>query len=255
VLVEIGATCTLTVAIRPGAIGVRSTSIELTTPDGPLGRLPVQATGVAPAPVQASPSAVTFGSTVVGSTSPSTVVTLTNNRAKPFVLRAMKATDGSFGPAGPDTCTGVEIATGASCEVTVVHHPGSAGVATGELLLFDGSGHQITAIPVSGTGTAGTASVDPAQLDVGRWHGALVLLPVTVTNTGNGPLDLRTVDVVGDFRKRSFGCQGFFLLPGSSCDVLVELAAVTRGTFNGQLVLTSVGPSATWTFDLRGSVA
>ena len=42
VLVEITSTCTLVIVMRPGGVGLRMGSIEMLTPDGPLGALPVQ---------------------------------------------------------------------------------------------------------------------------------------------------------------------------------------------------------------------
>jgi hypothetical protein len=190
----------------------------------------------------------------VGATSARVTVMMRNNEKNPVTIGGFKAKGGSFGVDRPDGCSKVTLAPGGTCPIMVFHAPSGAGDEHGDLFVLADDGRQLTTIPLSGTGTAGIASVDPAQLAAARWDTARSPLPITVTNTGNGLLDLRTLSVTGDFRRRSYGCQGALLRPGNSCEVLVELVPYTSGSYTGRLELTSAGPAATWTFDLRGLI-
>jgi hypothetical protein len=127
--------------------------------------------------VTASPNGVNFGSRNVGTTSPGTVVTLSNTGGA-----AANSMNYGTVPAGfsrtSNTCT-TSIAAGGSCQMTFAFSPTAAQVYSGNVTVT-GSGGTNVSIPLSGTGTAvsgPTLSSSPSSASFGN---------VTVGQTSSG---------------------------------------------------------------------
>jgi hypothetical protein len=117
------------------------------------GGTPPPPTG-APA-VSFSPTSLTFGAQAIGTTSPPQSITVTNTgNASLFINSA--ATRG----ANPldftqvsDGCSGLTLAAGASCTVSITFSPTASGARSATFILTDNAANSPQTVPITGTGT------------------------------------------------------------------------------------------------------
>ena len=138
-----------------------------TTGVGVFGLLPVTTASI-------SPSTLTLGSQIVGSSSSPQTVALTNTGAASLTLTAISVT-GPFGVAmtGTTCSTSIPVSVGSACTVAVIFAPTAGGPALGNLSFSDnasdspqivslsGTGQDFTFAPPSGSSTS--ATVSPGQ--------------------------------------------------------------------------------------------
>jgi hypothetical protein len=149
-----------TVSISFNATTARYLRLNITAntgwPAGQVSDFEVFATtgGTGSATLTASPTALTFSSTVVGANSAAQSVTVTNTGTAAATVSGISAS-GDFFLAS--TC-GTAIAAGANCSVTVTFHPVASGTRTGSLTVTSNATNATMTVPLSGTGTpaAGT---------------------------------------------------------------------------------------------------
>jgi hypothetical protein len=157
-----GGACTVDVAFTPGALEARSATLDVTSTDASAPSLTVAlgGTGVATAPaLGVSPMKVAFGFVVVGSPSPPTRVTLTNNgtAAVPITTATLSGDQPGDFTLGADTCTGTSLAPGATCAIAVTFGPHAICKATNATLTFaDGAPTSPQIVALTGTGVGGT---------------------------------------------------------------------------------------------------
>ena len=119
-------------------------------------------TPIGPVPV-VTPASLAFGSVVVGQTSPTQNLTLTNNGGAAFVISSIpvtppfsRNTGGTF-PAGAPNC-GVPLPPGASCTIKVQYTaPAPAGTVSSGTVTINGNAG-VTNSPVSLTGNSVAAT-------------------------------------------------------------------------------------------------
>ncbi|MEO9237082.1 MAG: choice-of-anchor D domain-containing protein, partial [Jatrophihabitantaceae bacterium] len=104
--------------------------------------------GSGSASLTASPTAVSFGSTTVGSTSAAQSVTVHNGGTVAASVSAVTAS-GDF--AQTNTC-GASIAAGASCTVSVTFRPTAAGSRSGSVSVTSNAANSPSTVALSGTG-------------------------------------------------------------------------------------------------------
>ncbi len=165
------ATCTVKVAFAPTAtVGTRTAALLVSTsaspaPERVLLSGSAAAVGTAPA-VSMSGSSLDFGSTRIGTPTPSQPVVITNTGTADLNVSqvALSGTDASdFG--AQNSCVGVAVAPGSTCTVNVVFAPQlTAGTKTATLQITDDAGGSPRTVSLTGTATAGITSmgaVDP----------------------------------------------------------------------------------------------
>jgi hypothetical protein len=128
-------------------------------------------TGVAPAGISATPTAVNFGGLAVGTTSPAQTVTVTNNGG--VGLTALVGAVSSGFRIASNNCS-TSLSVGAVCQIGLTFSPATAGAFTGTLTVsaanlekpmivtLTGSGEDFS-IGVSGTGSVVVTSGQSAQ--------------------------------------------------------------------------------------------
>jgi hypothetical protein len=153
-----------------------------------IGAVELQAAGVAV--VAVTPTSLTFGSLVVGTTSAPQNLTLSNTGGASFTGLTLTFTGpfsratGGGGAAG--TC-GTTLLAGANCTIGVVFSPTAAGNAPGSVAITGNVTVNGSPVSLSGTGVAvvRSASVTPTSLAFGNWANNSTAQTLTVTNTGN----------------------------------------------------------------------
>jgi hypothetical protein len=152
-----GTSCTISVNFTPTTTGTRMGTITVTdSATGSPQTIPLSGSGVSsgtPTPaVSLSPSSLSFGNQVVGTTSAVKFVTLTNtgNATLTFSGSFLISSDFAFGGLG--TC-GSTVAAGASCTISVKFTPTATGARTGAVTLNDNAPNTPQKISLSGNGT------------------------------------------------------------------------------------------------------
>jgi centrosomal CEP192-like protein/HYDIN/CFA65/VesB family protein len=192
----------------------------------------------APQPkVAFSASALAFGQVDVLDPANGSVtkpVTVTNNGEQPLKVdhAYVAGVDASSFTVTSSSCDGATVAPGATCVVQVTFDPSNTGPTSASLNLADNAkiiGFQN--IPLSGTGTAGKATVNPTSLAFNTvTAGSPVTKPLTVTNGGDAALDLKE-DITGatsDYTIVSAPCPQ--LAPGASCTIMVQFNPTAIGS-------------------------
>ncbi len=147
-------TCQISLQFQPISAGSQQAQLEIDN-DGTLSPLFVSLSGVGlngPA-LSVSPKQAIFGNVLLGS-STSQVFTLTNVGDAPLQLQELFVASGSpqVFPMS-DGCSGLQLAPGAACQVTVGFIPIAVGVKDASLFVISNLG-PVSIIGLSGTGVA-----------------------------------------------------------------------------------------------------
>ncbi|HUN33217.1 MAG TPA: choice-of-anchor D domain-containing protein, partial [Trebonia sp.] len=198
--------------------------------------------------VNASPTALTFGPQVTGTTSAAQSVTVNNPTSAAASVSSI-STSGAF--AQTNNC-GSSIAANGSCTVNVTFSPTATGTSTGSLTInADGV---TSTVSLTGTGTAPgpVLSASPASLS---FPGTLVgssaaTQTVTVTNSGTTAATVSSVSATGDF-SQSNNCSSIAV--NGSCTVTVKFTPTAGGARSGTLSVNSNANNNPLTVGLSGS--
>jgi len=235
--------CTVTVTFLPTAAGNRSGTLTLTDSDSTSPQR-VSLTGIG-TNVNLSSSLLSFGTLVVGSSSPAKSVILKNLGSSPLVLRNLVAS-GDYSQT--NTC-GRSLAAGASCTISVIFKPTATGKRYGTVTVLDSDGSRSQVINLTGSGTL--VSLAPGTLNFGAATvGMTATRTVTLTNrSATTDLNVLSMSVTGtqsstqgkytqlvtdNFSLQSTTC-GSTLAPGANCTITVAFTPTMAGTLSGQL--------------------
>jgi hypothetical protein len=142
-----GSSCTVTVRFAPSASGSRTGNLTVTA-SGITNTVPLSGTGVAPGPVlSANPSSLSFAGTIVGATSASQTVTVSNTGTTAATVSGVTAS-GDY----TQTNNCGSIAVGASCTVTVTFKPTASGTRTGSVSIASNANNSPVTIALTGSG-------------------------------------------------------------------------------------------------------
>jgi hypothetical protein len=143
--------CAMSVTFVPKSVGP-GTGVLTVSDQFRSQTVTLNGTGVAPPGVSLSPvSAMTFGVTPVGSSSPAQTVTLTNNGGLPLSVAGVVVTGDFAIVAGSNTC-GSTVAVGASCTMQLDFVPTTGGPRNGTITVTDNALSSPQTIALSGTG-------------------------------------------------------------------------------------------------------
>ena len=103
-----------------------------------------------------SPAALAFGSQLVGSTSAPQIVTLANAGPKPLSVSGDTLTGISSGAfaSTADSCTGMSLLAGASCQLSFSFAPAAPGGAAAALAVTSDAANTLALVSLSGQGVA-----------------------------------------------------------------------------------------------------
>jgi Abnormal spindle-like microcephaly-assoc'd, ASPM-SPD-2-Hydin len=239
--VPAGGTCTIDVYFTPSTTGTRTGTLTVTD-NASNSPQTASLTGVgASSTILLTPSSLAFGNHVVGTTSTSQNITISNNGLVNFNVNSIAA---SGGYSETTTCTGVTLAPNQSCTVTVTFTPTIVGSMPGAITVNDtavGAPHEVT---LSGSGLL-AASLS-ANLTFGATNVGSTAPVQTMTLTNNGTQTLSfTFATSGDFSAVGNGtspCNGS-LAASSKCTVSVSFTPTINGTIKGNLIITQTGSS------------
>jgi Pro-kumamolisin, activation domain/Abnormal spindle-like microcephaly-assoc'd, ASPM-SPD-2-Hydin len=144
------ATCVLTVNFKPSTSGPLKGAIAVTN-NNSVNPDVLDASGTAILPVTISPTSVNLGSWVVGKTSSSATVTVTNHTASAVSIAYPASGDFSAVSGGGTPCSS-SLAAGAQCTFLVSATPTTTGAISGVVTVTYSAGYSPQEVKLSATG-------------------------------------------------------------------------------------------------------
>jgi hypothetical protein len=191
--------------------------------------------------VSLSPTSLTFTSQVIGTTSPSKPILLTNNSgtAQPVSIFV----SGDFTES--DNCGGT-VGANLSCNISAFFAPTAVGKITGAITVTDGSGHLLGFVGLTGTGEAPVTAA-PTTLNLGTvaiGTTSAPSKPVKITNNTKATITF-TITSSSDYTVQPGTCSTLSLAAGKNCSLTVTVTPTSTGTNLGSLIITDNAPSGT----------
>jgi hypothetical protein len=207
------------------------------------------------ATVRLTPATLAFGSQVVGTSSVSQAVTLSNEGTASLTVVKLTAS-GEFSET--NTCAG-EVAPNASCTINITFTPIGKGIRRGTLTILDNATASPHLVNLRGVGTQVKLSVDTLSFEGQPVHNPSNPKLVTLTNLGDTPLRIAAVritppvklwgaplgsSVSSSHRADEFaetnGC-GTSLAPGASCTISVTFTPRRAASSTAWLIVSDDG--------------
>ncbi len=221
----VGATCTVQVEFAPTTLGPLQASLSfgddaLNSPQV----VAVTGSGIQPA-ASLSVSSLAFGNQVVGTTSPSQAVVVTNSGTD--LLHVGGVAIGAPFAITADACSNAAVAAGTSCTIQVNFVPTDTGTASGALSIQDDAPGAPQSVALSGTGTNPHATASPGSIAFGDVRaGTTASQTATLTNDGSTTIHVGTTTLTGEtiWSLSADTCSGATLAVGAACTVQVNVA-------------------------------
>ncbi len=199
----------------------------------------------------ANPGSFNFNNVLVNSSSQQTF-TLTNSGNVTITINQVSTTGAGFSSTG--LTAGQQIAAGANATFTAKFAPTTAGAASGSVTITSTATNPTLTIPLSGTGTLGALSANPASISFGAVvDGASASVPVTLTNTGTAAVSITAHSISGTGFTLTGWTAPASLNPGQTTSFTVTFAPTTSGSASGNVSITSNAPGSPLTIGLSGS--
>ena len=222
-----GASCSVTVAFSPQALGQRNGVLEVKDGGTTVSNAALLGQGAATS-MAVSPASLAFPDQSVGATTglETRTVTVTNSGAAgadSLVISSISVSRSDY-VLSNDTCLGGSIAVGASCTVDVTFSPQTAGDDAAALSIVSNAVNSPQVVTMSGIGLSAAYTLSLQRLDFGSVAIGSQSAPLTetVTNTGTGDLLITQVAVSNsEFNITADTCSSMTIPPGGSCTISV----------------------------------
>jgi hypothetical protein len=248
-----GSSCTVNLTFTPESVGPVSGNLNVAdnAPGSPQ-TVALSGTGMGSVPVL-NPTSLTFALQVVGTSSPSQPVSLTNSGNSSLTISSITAPTNY---SQTNNC-GSSLAAGASCTINVTFTPTTSGTLSGSVTVNDnGAGNASQKITLSGTGTF--ASLSPSSLNFGSVNVGESSTPqnVTLTNVNTvASFSVNSITFTGndpsDFSQTN-NC-GKSLAAGASCTITVTFTPQATGARTASLSVADGGGGSPQTVALSGT--
>lgn len=201
--------------------------------------------------LSATPGSFNFNSVAVGSSTPQTF-TLTNSGNAAVTINS--ATAGGTGFSVSGLTVNQQIAAGGTATFTGTFAPTAAGAVSGSIVITSTATNPTLTIPLSGTGTQGALSANPASIPFGAvLNGATASVPVTLTNSGTANVAISAHSITGTGFTLTGWTAPASLTPGQTTTFTVTFAPTSATSFTGQVSITSNAPGSPLTIGLTGT--
>jgi hypothetical protein len=234
------ASCTINVTFTPTAAGTRNGVLAVV--DNQTNSYGASVSGTGVSPVALSPSALTFGSQLIGTTSAIQTITVTNNGASPFSFGSYSLTGtftSYFPTQSPPWDCGTQINAGANCHIFIAFAPTDLGNPTVQLQVNGDPDNNnfvlITgvAIPRLPNAVLSATALDFGAQGVGTTSASQ---DVTLSNTGTAVLNIASIAITGDFAQTNT-CAATVAV-GASCTIHITFSPLSLNVRSGLLTVT-----------------
>jgi len=214
-----------------------------------------------PAPViSLSPTSLTFGQQMTGTTSAAQSVWFGNAASSPATLLVSSITIGGTNPGDfADTAPcGSSILPSYTCDINVTFTPTAAGPRSASLIITDNASGSPQTVSLSGTGVAPatTISLSASSLTFGQENmwATSAAQTVTLSNTGNGSLSISGISIVGPNFAQTNTC-GSSVAAGANCSIGVVFSPIETGPVSALLTIADNASGSPQTVSLSGAGA
>jgi hypothetical protein len=243
------ATCAASITFTPTVTGTRSGTMTFTdnASNSPQS-VSLSGSGLSPA-VGLSPASLTFSGQALGTSSAAQTVTLTNTGTAPLSVSSIKIT-GDF--AQTNNCPAT-LASNTSCAASITFAPTATGSRSGTLTFTDNASNSPQAVSLSGSGLSPAVGLSPASLTFSAQAlgTSSTAQTVTLTNTGNAPLSVSSVQVTGDFAQTN-KCPAT-LASNATCAVSITFTPRATGNRSGTLTISDNAQGSPQTLAVAGT--
>jgi hypothetical protein len=242
-----GASCSLRLVFAPHSAGALTGALTISSSDraGPNG-IALSGTGVQPV-LSLSSSSVAFGNVAVGEQA--TLALQVQNIGTQDLHVSTINISGQDYTASYNCAT---IAPNATCTINITFTPQAGGSATGyAYIVHDGIGSP-SGVPLTGAGLAPAASVSTGSVAFGGVvAGATLARAVAFSNTGNMPVTVSEVSVVGAGFSLQHNCATVAV--GASCQATVTFSPTALSSYAGELQFVANVGGSPFNVSLAGS--
>lgn len=250
--VAASASCTVTVALHPSALGARAATLSLAT-NAAIGTATVSLSGegvAEPAPALAlSQPSLGFGRVTIGTTSIARTVTVSNSGSAALLISGIQSTASEFKVT--HNCP-ASLAPGSACTISVTYTPAAANAAE-SVVITSNAFSSPNSVVLTGLGTTtvlpvlawsgSDSALSFASTEVGK---SLDAAPLTLVNNGPGAVTVSAIGAAGAnadaFSIGGGTCLGGVILPvGASCTVVVSFVPDVAGARSAVLLVASSG--------------
>ncbi|MFO1465465.1 MAG: choice-of-anchor D domain-containing protein [Steroidobacteraceae bacterium] len=253
---DAGASCTLSIVFTPSGSGGAGATLGIRT-SSTAGNQAVQLTGTGAVPAWSlSASTLDFGSVQVDTASPAQSVVLRNTGVVSLPIEAMSLSTAGSRPFAMSSDCGSPVPAGASCSISVVFDPDSAGTVSAALVIATGAGGGTQQVALGGSGYRLTFSLSSASLDFGDQALNEASLPAALVLTNTSPVALSVSSVTitpasGSPFTQSSDC-GAALSAGASCTIQVLFKPANAGPAQASLDIGTAAGNASTTLAGNG---
>ncbi|HEY6269238.1 MAG TPA: FG-GAP-like repeat-containing protein [Candidatus Acidoferrum sp.] len=195
----VAANCTVNVAFKPTATGVRNGAITVTHQlAGSPQSVALSGTGVAPI-VTLGGNSLGFGNQNVGTISASKMVSLSNTGTASLTISSIAITGANAGDFAQTNTCGGSVAAGANCSINVTFKPTATGNRSASVSITDNASGSPQSVSLTGTGTTPVVMLSMTSIN---FAGQLVTTAsagqnVTLTNNGSATLNITSITITG----------------------------------------------------------
>lgn len=245
-----GASCTISVTFTHTATGSTTGTLFLTDNATNSPQQISMAMAGSSSLVTVYPSAVTFGTQGLGTTSPPRTLTVTNESSAAVPLYGVSINTPSF--AASSSCPG-SLAAGASCSISVTFTPSSAASLSGTLTLTHGATNNPQTVSLWGSGTGPALAFSTPALNFGTQTLGSPSPPqiVAMANVGGAAVTVTSISAGGDFSQTN-NCPTT-LATGAICEASVTFTPAATGTRSGTFTVVDNAAGGSQSVSLTGS--
>jgi hypothetical protein len=244
--------CSVDITFDPTSTGTETATLDITD-DDPTSPQSVDIAGQGVSPEFSLGTPPTFPDTVVGQTSQTQSILVTNNTDYADNAPAISLGGSNPGQFSLDASACSGQVTTAGCNVNISFQPTSTGQQNATVNL----GGQT--VSITGTGTQASAQVQPASIDYGNQPVATSAgaTSITLKNTGTAALTYGSVSATGDvsdFPVSDAGCVGAVLQPNTTCTITADFVPTAQGARSATVTVHDSDPNnPTQTVTLTGN--
>jgi mono/diheme cytochrome c family protein len=264
--VAAGSSCVAKVAFTPSAVGARNAALVITH-NATGGSTSVTLAGTGSAQPQAtialSASTLSFPATVLGQSSATQTITVSNSGAAALSLSGLTLSGTALADfTRTGTCaTGSSLAVGASCTVILQFKPTATGARTATLSVASNASNGTVAINLQGSGNpvpTPQAALTSTTLAFGsQTVGTTSTQQTTITNAGTANLTLGTLSVSGaqaaEFTSAGTCAAGVSVAPGGSCTLSVAFTPAGLGSRSASVSVTHSAAGSPLSLSVSGT--
>jgi len=205
--------------------------------------------------VSLSATSLTFANQVVGTTSPSQTVTLSNASVLQLRISSISVTGTNATDFRQTNTCGSGLPSGGSCTISVTFTPAQIGPRTASVTITDNAVGSPQSIALSGTGVVSgpNATLLVTGLVFGDQLVGTTSPAQSVTLSNYGTMALSFANIVATDRFDESNTCGSSLAAGASCTISVTFTPKQRGTRTGKLTVTDNAPGKQQIVSLTGT--